>query len=49
MCGIVGYVGPRDCIDVLVSALTRLTEATILPVLLFLKMARLKLLRLKAD
>ena len=24
MCGIVGYVGPRDCSDVLVSALTRL-------------------------
>ena len=23
MCGIVGYVGPRDCSDVLVSALTR--------------------------
>ena len=24
MCGIVGYVGPRDCTDVLVSALTKL-------------------------
>ena len=24
MCGIVGYVGPRDCADVLVSALTKL-------------------------
>ena len=24
MCGIVGYVGPRDCSDVLVSALTKL-------------------------
>ena len=24
MCGIVGYVGHRDCADVLVSALTRL-------------------------
>lgn len=24
MCGIVGYVGPKDCSDVLVSALTKL-------------------------
>ena len=24
MCGIVGYVGPRDCTDVLISALTKL-------------------------
>ena len=24
MCGIVGYVGPRDCTEVLVSALTKL-------------------------
>ncbi|MGN1137958.1 MAG: class II glutamine amidotransferase, partial [Ruminococcus sp.] len=24
MCGIVGYVGPRDCSDVLVSALQKL-------------------------
>ena len=24
MCGIVGYVGPRDCTDVLVEALTKL-------------------------
>ena len=50
MCGIVGYVGPRDCSDVLVSALTRLEyRGYDSAVLLFLKMARLKLLRLKAD
>lgn len=37
MCGIVGYVGPKDCSEVLVNALTSLnTEAMTRQVLRFL-------------